>query len=92
MTPTIFLTFLAATVVVGSATLIAVSKTRDKARRAPNEPARRIHEACAAGGHNYQAFNTGYRCATCGNHVSSQEGELYGRAEDGRQERRRQPR
>jgi hypothetical protein len=32
-------------VVVGSATLIAVSKTRDKARRAPNKPARRIHEA-----------------------------------------------
>jgi len=76
----------------GIGKFLAVGKTRTKPRPAPNEPVRRIHEECAAGGHNYHAFNTGYRCATCGNHVSSQEGELYGRAEDGRQERRREPR
>ena len=67
-------------------------KTRAKALPSLNEPARHIHQACAAGGHKDQVFNTGYRCATCGNHVSSHEGELYGRAEDGRQERRREPR
>ncbi|HZW45076.1 MAG TPA: hypothetical protein VFF32_11915 [Dermatophilaceae bacterium] len=92
MTATIFWTFLVVTVVGGIATVNAVGKTRAKARPSLNEPARHIHQACAAGGHKYQVFNTGYRCATCGNHVSSQEGELYGRAEDGRQERRREPR
>jgi len=94
MTPTIFWALLTATMAfgVGIATFIAVGKTRAKARLAPKEPARRIHEACVAGGHNYKVFNTGYRCATCGNHISSHEGELYGRTEDGRQERRREPR
>ena len=92
MTPTILWTLVVATVVVGIAMVTAIGKARAKASRALNEPLRRIHPACAAGGHNYHAFNTGYRCATCGNHVSSQEGELYGRAEDGRQERRREPR
>jgi hypothetical protein len=51
-----------------------------------------VREECAKYGHKYQTYGTGYRCATCGNYVSSDEGELYGRAEDGRHERRRHPR
>jgi hypothetical protein len=94
MTPWIVWTFLAVTVAVGIATLIAVGKARARARarRTLKEPVRRIHPTCAASGHNYQIYDTGYRCATCGNHVSSREGELYGRAEDGRHDRRREPR
>jgi cytochrome c-type biogenesis protein CcmH/NrfF len=92
MTPTIVWTLLAVAVVVGIATLILVGRRRAKARKALSEHARPINEECAAGGHAYQTFGTGFRCATCGNHVSSAEGELYGRVEDGRQERRREPR
>jgi hypothetical protein len=71
---------------------LMVGKARAKASHAPSETLRPINQECAAGGHAYQPFGTGYRCATCGNHVSSSEGELYGRAEDGRQDRRREPR
>jgi len=92
MTPPIFWVLLAVTVAVTIATFIAVGKARAKARRALKKTVRRIHPACAAGGHNYRIYDTGYRCATCGNHVSSREGQLYGRAEDGRHERRREPR
>lgn len=92
MTPTIVWTLLAVIVVVGIATFILVGKTRAKARHALSEHVRPINQECAVGGHAYQIFGTGYRCATCGNHVSSSEGELYGRVEDGRQERRREPR
>jgi hypothetical protein len=92
MTPTIVWTLLVVAVVVGIATLILVGRMRAKARKALSEHARPINQECAAGGHAYQTFGTGYRCATCGNHVSSAEGELYGRVEDGRQERRREPR
>lgn len=92
MMPTILWAFLVIAVAAGIATMIAVGKARATAARMPNEPARHVHEACATDGHKYQAYDTGYRCATCGNHVSSREGELYGRAEDGRHERRREPR
>jgi len=92
MTPAILWALLAVTGAVGIATLVAIGKARAKARRRMNEPARPIHKACAAHGHNYQTYETGYRCATCGNHVSSREGELYGRTQDGRHERRRYPR
>jgi hypothetical protein len=97
VTPTILWALLAVTVAAGIATFVAIAKARAKALRALNERAlnervRHIDQSCAAGGHNYQAYDTGYRCATCGNHVSSHEGELYGRAEDGRHERRREPR
>ena len=47
---------------------------------------------CAAHGHAYGAFDTGWRCATCGNHVPRRDGERYGLAMDGRTERRRQGR
>jgi hypothetical protein len=92
VTPTTLWALLAVTVAAGIATFVAIAKARAKALRALNERVRHIDQSCAAGGHNYQAYDTGYRCATCGNHVSSHEGELYGRAEDGRHERRREPR
>jgi hypothetical protein len=92
MTPTIQWALLAATVAILIAATIPVGRARAAARRAAREPARPVHEECAKYGHRYQTYGTGYRCATCGNHVSSEEGELYGRAEDGRRERRRQPR
>jgi hypothetical protein len=36
-----------------------------------------------------KAYDTAWRCATCGNHASHLEGELFGLAKDGRHERRR---
>jgi len=92
MTPTMIWTLLAVTGAIGVAASVAVGKSRAKARSGLNKPVHHIDPACAAGGHKYQVFDTGYRCATCGNHVSSREGELYGRTEDGRHERRREPR
>jgi hypothetical protein len=91
--PTILWPLLAVIAAVGIGTFIVVGRARARALRARNKRVSRpIHEVCAARGHKYQIFGTGYRCATCGNHVSSHEGEVYGRAEDGRQERRREPR
>jgi len=92
MTPTILWAPFAATGAIVIATSIAVGRARAKARRAIKEPVRPVHEECARYGHKYQTYGTGYRCATCGSYVSSAEGELYGRAEDGRHERRRHPR
>jgi hypothetical protein len=51
-----------------------------------------IDHTCALGGHAYRPFDTGYRCTRCGNFVASHEGELYGPAEQGRHDRRREPR
>jgi type II secretory pathway pseudopilin PulG len=48
-----------------------------------------VAETCRSKGHAYQEFDTGWRCATCGNHVPRKEGELYGLVSDGRHERRR---
>jgi hypothetical protein len=92
VTPTILWALFAATGAIVIATAIAVGRARAKVRRAIKEPARPVHEECAAHGHKYETYGTGYRCATCGNYVSSAEGELYGRAEGGRHERRRHPR
>jgi hypothetical protein len=92
VTPAILWALLAATGAIVIATSIAVGRARAKARRAIKEPVRPVHKECAAHGHRYQTYGAGYRCATCGNYVSSAEGEIYGRAEDGRQERRRHPR
>jgi hypothetical protein len=92
VTPTTLWALFAATGAIVIATSIAVGRARAKVRRAIKEPARPVHDACAKYGHKYQTYGTGYRCATCGNYVSSAEGELYGRVEDGRHERRRHPR
>jgi len=51
-----------------------------------------IDHTCALGGHAYRPFDTGYRCTRCGNFVTSSEGELYGSTEQGRHDRRREPR
>ena len=48
-----------------------------------------VAETCRSKGHAYQEYDTGWRCATCGNHVPRKEGELYGLVSDGRHERRR---
>jgi tRNA(Ile2) C34 agmatinyltransferase TiaS len=93
VTPTILLALLVAIGAILLAISVAVGRARAaKARRAIKEPLRPVHGECAKYGHKYQTHGTGYRCATCGNYVSSDEGELYGRSEDGGYERRRQPR
>jgi hypothetical protein len=62
------------------------------ALQTPNAPVHPIDHTCAIGGHAYKSFDTGYRCTRCGNFVSSHEGELYGPAEQGGHDRRREPR
>lgn len=91
MTPTILWTLIAVIAVVGLAGLLVLRNARAR-NPAPEERLRPVHQECVAGGHNYLVHGGGYRCVTCGNHVSSSEGELYGLAEDGRQERRRETR
>ena len=94
MTPAIFWALLAITVTVviaiGIGMVIAAGKARAEALRALN--VYRIDPMCAVNGHAYAAYDTGWRCATCGNHVSRRDGELYGLAKDGRHERRRKDR
>lgn len=93
MTPTIVGVLLAVPAVVFAGIAIrsvVARKARAEALRA--KKTYRIDQECASGGHRYAVHETGWRCATCGNHVSRQEGELYGLAEDGRVERRREPR
>ncbi|MHB8186447.1 MAG: hypothetical protein ACYDDU_10240 [Dermatophilaceae bacterium] len=97
MTPAIFWALLAVAIIIAIAIAIAIaaskaraSKARAKARSA--QKVHRIDQDCASNGHAYVIEGTGWRCATCGNHVSRKEGELYGLAEDGRIERRREPR
>lgn len=100
MTLTILWPVLAAIAVLAIAIAIAVAaataaaKARAKARTAA-AGVREVHPVdleCAGRGHVYRFHGTGLRCLRCGNHVSRIEGELYGRAEDGRIDRRREPR
>jgi len=72
--------------------LVATRKAKSKAGRAGTRPVFVVAEACRSKGHAYQEFDTGWRCSTCGNHVSRQEGVLYGLVSDGRHERRRNSR
>jgi len=90
MTPAILMALLAVTVALVIGKFIAAGKARAEALRALN--VRRIDPMCAVNGHAYAAYDTGWRCATCGNHVSRRDGELYGLAKDGRHERRRKDR
>ncbi len=91
MTPIIWVLLLATAVVaIGiGAKFLAVRRARARARAVRPRP---IDPACRINGHVYQEFDTGWRCATCGNHVARQDGELYGLVTDGRHERRREPR
>lgn len=92
MTPTTLVAVLAVSVVVAGIAIIRSVAAR-KARAALGaKVARPINQECAGGGHTYRIHETGWRCAVCGNHVSREEGELYGLAEDGRVDRRREPR
>jgi hypothetical protein len=98
MTPAIFWALLAVTVAVavvigigiGIGRFIAAGKARAEALHALN--VHPIDPMCAINGHAYMVYDTGWRCATCGNHVSHRDGELYGLAKQGRHERRRRGR
>jgi len=94
MTTTLLLAVLAVAVVVltGIAIIRSVAARKARAAALAAQPVRRVDQECVAGGHKYAAHETGWRCLTCGNHVPRKEGELYGPAEDGRIDRRREPR
>jgi hypothetical protein len=83
---------LGAVVIALAVALIATHKAKSRAPREEPRPAFAVAETCRSKGHAYQEFDTGWRCATCGNHVPRQEGELYGLVSDGRHERRRSSR
>jgi len=105
MTPTIFFALAAVAVIgVGIGAVIGIRKhsaardAREEALlraaevEAEVERVRRVESACVVNGHKYGPFEGAWRCATCGNYVARREGELYGPVEEGRIERRRQPR
>ncbi|MHB8275817.1 MAG: hypothetical protein ACYDC9_13825 [Dermatophilaceae bacterium] len=92
MTATIFWVLLAVIVIVAIAIIIAIAASKARAKALSAQKVHRIDQECASNGHAYVIEGTGWRCATCGNHVSRKEGELYGLTEDGRIERRREPR
>lgn len=93
MTSTILIAILAVAAAAGIGIAIAgrsaASKTRAKALDLETHP---IDQRCASAGHAYVIHEAGWQCATCGNYVSRREGERYGLAKDGLQERRREPR
>lgn len=87
-------TLLAVILIAALGTVIfrAAGKARDKAAKAESGYDRTIDVACSSKGHVYKIHETGWRCATCGNFVARREGELYGPADEGRVERRREGR
>jgi hypothetical protein len=70
--------------------LISARMARGKAPSAGYD--RTAPKPCIANGHTYRIDGTAWRCATCGNHVPRQEGEIYGPADEGRVDRRREDR
>jgi hypothetical protein len=107
MTSTILWSLLAAVVVlgvgVGFSRFVAAARAGKEApasaephspdeAKALNDSVYEVALTCRIDGHAYGPYDTGWRCATCGNHVPRREGELYGPAEDGRHERRRRAR
>ena len=72
--------------------VIGIGIRKARAVQKPTERVHRIDDSCVVNGHGYVAYDTGWRCATCGNHVSTRDGEKYGLAKDGLHERRRYPR
>lgn len=77
-------------VVIGVVTFIVMR--RGRAESGNKQTSRAVAMPCATNGHAYQIFETGWRCAVCGNHVPRVEGEVYGPAKDGLRERRREDR
>lgn len=97
MNSTILLACLAIAVValvaVGVLKFSAANGAEDRtAKFKASAPAFDVALSCKVSGHTYGPFDTGWRCAICGNHVSRREGELYGLVNDGRHERRRESR
>jgi hypothetical protein len=98
MTSTIFWVLLAVTVAVcigigiGIRELLSARAAQDASLPAPDTDVHGVAKLCRSNGHAYRAYEAGWRCARCGNHVSSREGEQYGLAKEGRVERRRQQR
>lgn len=93
MTPIIWVLIVATAVVaIGIGGKLIASRKAKAAARAPGENVRPVDPACRTNGHIYKEFDTGWRCATCGNHVPRKDGELYGLVTDGRRERRREAR
>ena len=92
MMPTSFWALIGVTVVVliGLGAFIAVAKGRAKARS--DLIAHQVATRCARLGHAYRAEETAWRCVECGNHVPRVEGEVYGPADEGLRERRREVR
>lgn len=90
MTPTLWtILALAVVAVLGTGAFIAVRNAKNKGRGAEK---RTVATPCASNGHAYRAYETGWRCIECGNHVPRIDGEVYGPAEDGLRERRRESR
>lgn len=79
-------------VAIAIARSVSARKIREATARALIQSLRAVPTECRAGGHAYAEFDTGWRCATCGNFVPRRDGELYGLVEEGRHERRRHPR
>lgn len=92
MTPTILVAVLAFSVVVAVVLIRSVAASKARAAALAAKVVRRVDQGCSSGGHKYAVHETGWRCLVCGNHVPRKEGELYGPAEDGRIDRRREPR
>jgi len=78
-------------IAIAVAKLIAVRKAKAEAVRALAD-LRPVAAECRVNGHVYKEYDTGWRCATCGNHVPRRDGELYGLVTDGKHERRREAR
>ncbi len=80
----------AVVLVLGIGTFIVVRVVQARSRNGLDE--RTVATPCARDGHAYRAYETGWRCVECGNHVPRIDGEVYGPAEEGLRERRRESR
>ena len=97
MSPTIMWSVLAAVAVLAISLAVAAAKARYKARYKARAAARAreahpVEPECARSGHLYRSYGTGLHCLRCGNYAARIEGEVYGPAEGGLVERRREPR
>jgi type II secretory pathway pseudopilin PulG len=89
-TSVVVLALVAVIVVLAVVAVLAMRRaTRNKETAGADRAVFAVAETCRSKGHAYQEYDTGWRCATCGNHVPRTEGELYGLVSDGRHERRR---
>ena len=78
-------------VAFGIGRFIAVGKVKTAARLAQEAltALREVPPTCRKNGHAYQQYGSGYRCAGCGNYLTSREGEVFGLATEGLVDRRR---